>query len=237
MTHPRAMIGLLALLALPALETAASATELLPDPAFAKSALAGDWWATPNIKVDYKAGALCGVVEGGTKEPWDALVGFNGLGLTRGEAYRLSISASGNPEGPMRALVQKASEPWTPEGEISRRLSSDKQVLSEDFVAGENQKAAQLVFHLGGSPTAWRFCLHSASLLSGPAAAAEAGGVPAIRVNQTAYFPDGPKRATLVHKADAPLDWTLVSSTGERVAAGQTRPHGLDPSSGLKVQS
>ncbi|MDP2118820.1 MAG: glycoside hydrolase family 9 protein [Hoeflea sp.] len=237
MTHPRAMIGLLALLALPALETAASATELLPDPAFAKSALAGDWWATPNIKVDYKAGALCGVVEGGTKEPWDALVGFNGLGLTRGEAYRLSISASGNPEGPMRALVQKASEPWTPEGEISRRLSSDKQVLSEDFVAGENQKAAQLVFQLGGSPAAWRFCLHSASLLAGPAAAAEAGGVPAIRVNQTAYFPDGPKRATLVHKADAPLDWTLVSSTGERVAAGQTRPHGLDPSSGLKVQS
>lgn len=239
MTHPKAMIGLLALLASAAIQTDASAAELLPDPAFTQSALAGDWWATSNIKFDYSPGALCGAVAGGTAQPWDAIVGINGLSLTKGEQYRFSVIASGSPEGPMRALVQKASEPWTPEGEITRRLSADKQVLTEDFSAGESRKEAQLVFQLGGSATPWRFCLHSASLLTGQKAAslAEATGASAIRVNQTGYFPDGPKRATLVRKGGSRVDWKLVSASGQTVASGKSKPHGRDVSSGLDVQS
>jgi len=239
MSHPKAMIGLLALLASPAVPTAARAAELLPDPAFTQTALAGEWWHTSNITFDYSPGALCGVVEGGTAEPWDAIVGFNGISLTRGEQYRLSLTASGSPDGPMRALVQKASEPWTPEAEIVRRLSADQQELSEAFTAGETRDQAQLVFQLGGSETAWRFCLHSASLLSGADAATEAAAEAnsAIRVNQTAYFPDGPKRATMVQDGDSRLDWSLVSASGETVASGKTAPHGFDASSELVVQT
>ncbi|MBC7284149.1 glycoside hydrolase family 9 protein [Hoeflea sp.] len=239
MTHPKALIGLLALLALPAIQTEARAGELLPDPAFTRSDLAGDWWHTSNIEFDYSPGALCGTVEAGAAEPWDAIVGLNGIRLSRGEHYRLSIVASGSPDGPMRALVQKASEPWTPEAEIVRRLSAGQQVLSEDFSAGETRDKAQLVFQLGGSDRAWRFCLHSASLLSGPEAVSDAAanGVSAIRVNQTAYFPDGPKRATIVHDGTSPLDWELVSASGGTVASGKTRPHGFDVSSELVVQT
>tara|TARA_R110002050_G_scaffold55954_3_gene125793 strand:+ start:16499 stop:18772 length:2274 start_codon:yes stop_codon:yes gene_type:complete len=239
MSLPKAMIGLLALLASNAIHTDVSAAEMLPDPAFTQSALVGDWWATSNIKFDYNPGGLCGVVDGGTAQPWDAIVGINGLSIVKGEQYRLSIITSGSPDGPMRALVQKASEPWTPEGEISRRLSPGKQILSEDFAAGESHPKAQLVFQLGGSDKAWRFCLHSASLLTGQKAAPVAAdnAVSALRVNQTAYFPDGPKRATLVHKGGSRVGWKLVSSSGKTVASGKTKAHGRDTSSGLEVQT
>lgn len=92
MTHLRAMTGLLALLAVPAIPAHAAADEMLPDPAFGQSTLAGEWWATPNVKAEYRPGSLCGQVAGGAAQPWDAILGFNGLSLTKGERYRLSIT-------------------------------------------------------------------------------------------------------------------------------------------------
>ena len=240
MTYPRAMTGFLALLAACAMPaTNAAASEMLPDPAFAEPALVGEWWATPNIKLQYEAGALCGLVDGGTEQPWDAIFGFNGLSLTRDERYRLSITVSGEPGGPMRALVQKGSEPWTAEGQITRRLLTEKQTSSEDFVAAETHSEAQLAFQLGGADEPWRFCLHSASLLSDPKPAAEAASnaASAIRINQLAYFPDAPKHATLVRKDRSRVEWKLLSASGETVASGLSKAQGFDPSSGLDVHS
>lgn len=239
MTHLRAMTGLLALLASHAISAPAAASELLPDPAFADPALAGEWWATPAIKLEYQPGALCGVVAGGTAQPWDAILGFNGLSLTKGERYRLSVTVSGDPGGPMRALAQKAAEPWTAEGEIARSVNTGKQTMTEDFTAAETHAEAQLVFQLGGSDDPWRFCLHAASLQSGQEAAAESveSASSAIRVNQFAYFPNGPKHATLVRKDRSRVKWRLLSASGEQVASGFSKPQGYNPSSGLDVHT
>lgn len=239
MTYSRAMIGLLALLAFHAVSERVAASEMLPDPAFAQSALAGEWWATPAIKFEYQPGALCGVVAGGTAQPWDAILGFNGLVLEKGERYRLSVTVSGDPGGPMRALAQKAAEPWTAEGEIARSVNAGKQTLSEDFTAAETHAEAQLVFQLGGSDAAWRFCLHAASLQSGQEAAPETAGsaTSAIRVNQFSYFPNGPKRATLVRKDRSRAEWRLLSASGDQVASGFSKPQGYNRSSGLDVHT
>jgi endoglucanase len=228
MTHLRAMTGLLALLAVHAIPAHAAADEMLPDPAFAQPTLVGEWWATPNIKAEYRPGSLCGQVAGGAAQPWDAILGFNGLSLSKGERYRLSITVSGDPGGPMRALAQKAEEPWTAEGEITRRVGDGQQTLTEDFTAAETHASAQLVFQLGGSDTPWRFCLHAASLQSGqePDAGASSGALSAIRVNQFAYFPDGPKHATLVRKDRARVEWRMIAASGETVASGFSRPEG-----------
>lgn len=239
MTHFKAMIGLTASLAAFAFQSDLKAAEQLPDPTFAQAALVGEWWATPNIKFDYQRGALCGSVAGGSVQPWDAILGINGVRLDKGETYRLSIIVSGDPGGPMRAIAQKGAEPWTAEGEITRRLSPDKQSASTDFEAGTTHRPAQLVFQLGGSERAWRFCLHSVSLLSGQASApaSVSGGPSAIRVNQTAYLPGGPKRATLVQAGRTAQTWTLISNTGARVDSGKTRANGLDMSSELEVHT
>ncbi|MFI9330964.1 glycoside hydrolase family 9 protein [Kitasatospora sp. NPDC052868] len=53
-----------------------------------------------------------------------------------------------------------------------------------------------------------------------------------VRVNQLGYLPDGPKRATVVSSATAPLAWQLRDASGAQVAAGTTTVHGADQASG-----
>ncbi|GAA0670827.1 glycoside hydrolase family 9 protein [Kitasatospora atroaurantiaca] len=53
-----------------------------------------------------------------------------------------------------------------------------------------------------------------------------------VRVNQLGYLPDGPKRATVVSSASAPLTWQLRDASGAQVAAGTTTVHGADQASG-----
>ncbi|WP_371477363.1 glycoside hydrolase family 9 protein [Kitasatospora sp. NBC_00315] len=64
--------------------------------------------------------------------------------------------------------------------------------------------------------------------------AAQAGSAtgPSVRVNQLGYLPDGPKRATVVSGATAPLGWQLRNAGGAAVASGATVVHGADAASG-----
>ena len=239
MMHPRAMTGLIALIAVTAAPATGASDEMLPDPAFAQSSMAGEWWATDNVKLEYRRGRLCGWVEGGTAQPWDAIVGLNGLALQEDEHYRFSITVSGNPGGPLRALVQEAAEPWTAEAQIQRRLDDSQQILTEDFTATETRPNVQLAFQIGGAAGPWRFCLHAASLQSGhqPEPASPDAETSAIRVNQHAYFTRGPKRANLINSESEWLDWSLVSASGETVAKGRSRPQGFNMSSEREVHT
>ena len=63
-------------------------------------------------------------------------------------------------------------------------------------------------------------------------AATQAAAGPTVRVNQLGYLPDGPKRATVVSAATAPLGWQLRNAAGAAVASGSTVPHGADAASG-----
>lgn len=231
----RALIRLSTVLLCTGAVSAHAATELMGDPGFQTGNSAGQWWATPSVKLKAAKGELCGDVAGGTKNPWDAIIGVNGLQLEAGQHYRLEIETRADKNGPMRSYVQKGAEPWTPEGEIIRTLDVGKARLSADFTAKSNHAAAQVVFHLGGSPVTWRFCLSSVSLLSGVAAKAtkEATDTPALRVNQMGYLAQGPKRATLVSKEKKPLAWQLKAADGAIVLEGWSEPRGLDISSEL----
>ena len=56
--------------------------------------------------------------------------------------------------------------------------------------------------------------------------------VPAVRVNQVGYLTHGPKVATVVTDAPAPLPWTLERAD-RTVASGLTTPRGHDTSAGM----
>jgi endoglucanase len=58
-----------------------------------------------------------------------------------------------------------------------------------------------------------------------------------VRVNQLGYLPDGPKRATLVSTATAPVPFAVVSRTGDRLWQGRSEPWPVrpEPTSGLAV--
>lgn len=53
-----------------------------------------------------------------------------------------------------------------------------------------------------------------------------------VRVNQLGYLPDGPKRATVVSSATAPLAWQLRDAAGAVAASGATTVRGADQASG-----
>ncbi|MCX5231285.1 glycoside hydrolase family 9 protein [Streptomyces sp. NBC_00233] len=81
-----------------------------------------------------------------------------------------------------------------------------------------------------GTLTTTAFAADSAGADSGAALAAPADFP--VRVNQLGYLPDGPKRATLVSSATAPLTWQLRDVSGAQVASGTTTVRGADQASG-----
>ncbi|GHH81180.1 endoglucanase [Kitasatospora indigofera] len=83
---------------------------------------------------------------------------------------------------------------------------------------------------LAGAATAAPPALAAAATTAATAQAAGTG--PAVRVNQLGYLPDGPKRATVVSSATAPLGWELRDAAGRVAATGSTVVHGADPASG-----
>ena len=60
---------------------------------------------------------------------------------------------------------------------------------------------------------------------------------PALRVNQVAYLPAGPKNATLVTESAVAMPWELRDRADRVVARGRTVPRGVDVSSGQNVQT
>jgi len=212
----------------------AISAELIPNGRF--GAGAEPWWATQNLSFTLTGGALCVDVPGGLANPWDAIIGLENLSLTAGQAYNLSFFATGTPEGPIRALVQR------PDGDNAAFLELNVTALPAGsahgmrFDAPQTLTNAQFALQLGGSATPWTFCLDDVSLTDGaPTADESPAAATAVWVNQLGYLPTGPKRATIASDAAAPLAFSVLDASGAEVFAGQTEPRGMDISAGLPV--
>ena len=199
--------------------------------------LNGGWWSTGNVTMSVVDGRLCAQIPGGTVNPWDAIVGQNNIPLTQGGTYTYSFEASGDPGGPLRAIVGLAVEPYTTYFAISSPLSSTTVAFGQSFIATETTLQGQVAFQVGGSADPWTFCVDNVSLRGTPGAGYQPDTGPRVRVNQVAYLPYGPKHATLVTDETEPLPWELVDGSGTVVASGTTTPRGVDPTSDQNVHS
>lgn len=223
---------------LPVLTTisAASAADLVANGGFDTDTTG--WWTTENLALELKDGRLCAAVPGGTTNPWDAIIGTNDIPLLKGQSYELSFAASGDPGGPVRALVQMPVDPWTSYTEATPRAGLEEKTTSRKFKSPVDRADGQIVFQIGGSRAGWTLCLDNVSLTSGTEVAVYKPDTgPRIRINQLGYLPDGPKRATLVSDAAAPLPFKLLDASGAVLLEGTTTPRGLDRTAGAKVHS
>ncbi len=95
----------------------------------------------------------------------------------------------------------------------------------------------QVSFQLGGATEPYTLCLDNISVIGGivPPGGVRDFGSP-VRVNQLGYVANGPKRATYVTTATAPLDWRLLAAGNQVVATGRTTPYGTDALAGDDVQ-
>jgi endoglucanase len=89
----------------------------------------------------------------------------------------------------VRANVQLADPPFTQELGAAPALTADPQEFSYTFTAAAGTTAGQVAFQVGGSATAWTFCLDNVSLQGGappPVYVPDTG--PRVRVNQVGYL-------------------------------------------------
>jgi len=156
--------------------------------------------------------------------------------IVTGEAYELSFDASASPRSVVvRALVQVPEPPYATALDRNPTLGAELQHYSFTFRATADLTAA-VSLQVGGASEPWTFCLDNLSLKSGATIVPYAPDTgPRVRVNQVGYLPHGPKGATLVSGATEALPWRLRTEGGEVVARGETRPFGLDATSGLNV--
>ncbi|MER6510980.1 glycoside hydrolase family 9 protein [Nonomuraea sp. NPDC001636] len=240
MTRCRA--ALLALLTMVALSPAASARaadegpEQIVNGTF--DAGTAPWWSTGNTTLTVDGGRLCADVPGGTANPWDVIIGQDGVPLVAGDTYAYRFSASATPAKVGKALIQLPVDPWTQYLSAAPELSVSGNDYSYTFTAPVSLPNAQVAFQLGGSAEPWRFCMDDVSLKGGAEPEVyEPDTGPRVRVNMVGYLPSGPKKATLVTEATTPLDWELRNAAKESVATGRTAPKGIDASSGQNVHT
>ncbi|MEU3251908.1 glycoside hydrolase family 9 protein [Streptomyces sp. NPDC006997] len=202
------------------------------------SAGTAPWWWTENSPGAVVDGRLCADVPAGTANPWDAIIGQNGLALTAGEGYTLSYTATSTVPVTIRTNVQMAVEPWTTELSAAQPVGTSAERVTHTFTAAADHDAAQLAFQIGGSAEAFTFCVDDVSLRGGsaPPPYEPDTGSP-VRVNQVGYLTNGPKNGTVVTDATEPLTWTVNAADGTQQASGTTAPAGVDPTSRQNVHT
>ncbi|MEV7808365.1 glycoside hydrolase family 9 protein [Microbispora sp. NPDC088329] len=216
--------------------TAEEGPEQIPNGTF--DTTTDPWWHTGNLNFELADGRLCSDIPAGTANPWDAIIGLNDIPLVKDETYAFSFFATANPGKVARAYVQLPTDPYTQYAAAAPELSVSGNTYTYTFTSPVDLSNAQVVFQLGGSATAWRFCVDNVSLKGGaPPEVYTPDTGPRVRVNQVAYLPKGPKNATVVTDATEALPWQLKNSAGTVVAHGTTTPRGVDASSGQNVHS
>ncbi|MEK1926803.1 MAG: glycoside hydrolase family 9 protein [Rhizobium giardinii] len=227
----------LALALLVALTAPAYAADMIADGTFEKGE--DGFWAAGGVALSRERGKLCADIEAGG-EPWDRLLGVNDLQFTVGTSYRLRMMTEGKEERIFPVLIQRSAEPWTAQATFTVGTQAGQEGFSTVFGATEAEPA-QIIFHLGGAERPWQLCLDDVAISEATpeetvaAAKKVARGLPAL-VNQTGYFLDGPKRATILSEAAKPLAFKLEDTHGMVVGEGMTSPAGFDETVGADTQ-
>ncbi|MDN4481307.1 glycoside hydrolase family 9 protein [Demequina muriae] len=124
------------------------------------------WWTTANLtdSASIDTGALCVDVPGGTANPWDAIVGQDGLSLSPGD-YVFGFDASSS-TGTSTAvgLVQFPVDPWTQLANVTQPLTDEMTRYETSFTVDEDVTGLQTAFQVGGASDPWTFCVDNVSV-------------------------------------------------------------------------
>ncbi|MFI0729157.1 glycoside hydrolase family 9 protein [Streptomyces sp. NPDC021225] len=196
------------------------------------------WFTVQAAPVSVAGGKLCVDVPGGTRLPADVIVGQSDIWLQQGRSYTFSCTASANPPSAVTARVQLDQAPNYPNTFSQDIALGPEQPYTFTFTSSLDTDRGQVLFLLGGDPAPSVCCVGGVSLIGGdpvPRYVPDTG--PRVRVNQVGYLPFGPKHATVVTDAPAPIPWQVNDSAGATVASGTTTPAGTDTSSGQQTHT
>ena len=228
-----AAVAITTLIAAPRITRAA---EQVPDGTF--DAGMGAWYAYgvaagPTLT----AGALCVDTQAGTVNPWDAAIGRNDIPALAGQGYQLTFQARATRSVVINANFQRASGGFEVAAGGTPTITTDWQTFTVSGTSPLDFSDGQIVFQIGGKGI-FTICVDNISLQGGVAPPPYVPNTgPRVRVNQIGYLPFGPKGATVVTAAAAPVPWQLRNAAGSVVRSGMTTPRGMDPTSGQTVHT
>jgi endoglucanase len=186
------------------LPVVASATEHIANGTFDSGT--DPWWSTANAPLRAEGGRLCADVPAGAANPWDVSLGHNGIPLANGAGYRLSFTASASAPVTVKANVQLNEAPFTTALSRDVALTTAGSTFSYAFSGNLDSTNGTFTFQLGGSATAWTFCLDDVSLTSDAATTPPPGGAEQL---QNGDFSNGDG------------GWFSYGTTGTGVADGK----------------
>ncbi|QUF03366.1 glycoside hydrolase family 9 protein [Actinosynnema pretiosum subsp. pretiosum] len=203
------------------------------------SGTADPWWAGSGVTNRLVDGELCARVPGGTANPWDALIGQNGVPFEAGQQYVLAFTARADRARPAAAALGEGVSPYRQIAKHDVQLTTERQSFTFTFTSDldfPDAGAGQLTFHLGALAEESTVCVDDVSLVGGvkPPGGEPTGPSRKVLVDQVGYLPKGPKRATALHPSTSPQPWTLTRG-GATVARGTTTPKPADAASGDPV--
>ncbi|HYD42557.1 MAG TPA: glycoside hydrolase family 9 protein [Anaeromyxobacter sp.] len=159
-------------LLLAALASPAAAAEFVLNGTFGSGTVA-PWW-TANTSASVVDGKMCVAVPGGTANPWEAIVGQNGVALENGKTYTFSFVASADAAVTIKPLVQLADAPYTATFAEPVTLGTSPASYSFTFTNTLPTGPLGVQFQVGGASAAgFTFCVDDVSISDGQAAAEE----------------------------------------------------------------
>jgi endoglucanase len=196
-------VAVLATVSLATAPAIAAPTEHISNGSFSSST--DPWWATTNVTMTNTDGQLCAEVPADTENAWDAIVGYSGLPLVKGDKYSVEFTASASVDTTIRAVAQLNVEPYTAPLTVTPALTADAETFSYDFISSIDVEDGAFQFQLGGSAEAYTFCVDDVSVAS-EAVVAE---------------PTGPELVPNGTFEDAAADWFSYGTTSSGITDGQ----------------
>ncbi|MEV6180298.1 glycoside hydrolase family 6 protein [Streptomyces sp. NPDC052015] len=129
---------------------------------------ADGWWST-GATTTVTDGALVATVGAGTVNPWDVIVGQDGIRFRPGVRYTLSFDAKASVAATVRATAQLGAEPYTAALDRAAELTTDSRHFSWTFTSGIDTTTGALNFQLGGQSVGTDFVLDNVSLTTSTA--------------------------------------------------------------------
>ncbi|MEO3755078.1 carbohydrate binding domain-containing protein [Streptomyces sp. B6B3] len=125
------------------------------------------WWEHGDLTASLQDGEMRIDVPGGTEFPWEAMVGYSGLGLREGEHYTLTFTAHASSVAPVGVTLLREGKGDEPELEThtwQRSLGPAPQTFTFPFVAGLSSNAMQITLRFGGGEESLTAFLDDVSL-------------------------------------------------------------------------
>jgi len=97
-------------------------------------------------------GQLCATMTAGGKNPWDVIVGYSGIALTKGQRYRVAFNASADVERTIKFKVGLGDTPYTDYFIKTVSVGVDQRLIEYTYLNLRDDAMAQFQLQIGSLP-------------------------------------------------------------------------------------